>query len=188
MRPSRTVARAALTAALALGALPGLAGSHQPGPDRPVDAVAFRQVILASSFDRSGSSIATLDAAHRSDGALPAGAKFSEGADARVTFLNRTKVAGPPVSTAWSWKPPKYTLSGTASWYSYGTTAMRIPRGSVVVICGDGGCIERVVNDYGPAASTGRVIDLYKPDFVQVCGCAASHGLTDVTIKVYGVP
>ncbi|HEX8026703.1 MAG TPA: hypothetical protein VF484_10910, partial [Candidatus Limnocylindrales bacterium] len=60
--------------------------------------------------------------------------------------------------------------------------------GSVVVICGDGGCIERVVNDYGPAASTGRVIDLYKPDFVQVCGCAASHGLTDVTIKVYGVP
>ena len=27
---------------------------------------------------------------------------------------------------------------------------MRLPRGTVVVICGDGGCIERVVNDYGP--------------------------------------
>jgi hypothetical protein len=188
MRPSRTVARAALTAALALGALPGLAGSHQPSPDRPIDAAAFRQVILASTFDRSGASIATLDAALRSDGVLGPGAKFSEGADARVTFPGRSKAVGPAVSAAWSWKPPKSVVSGTASWYSYGTTAMRLPRGTVVVICGDGGCIERVINDYGPAASTGRVIDLYKPDFVQVCGCAASAGLTEVTIKVYGVP
>ena len=188
MRPSRTVARAALTAALALGALPGLAGSHQPSPDRPIDAAAFRQVILASSFDRSGSSIATLDAAQRSQGVLSAAAKFSEGADTRVKFPSRTKVFGPAVSPSWSWKPPKSIVAGTASWYSYGTTAMRLPRGTVVVICGDGGCIERVINDYGPAASTGRVIDLYKPDFAQVCGCSASQGLTDVTIKVYGVP
>ena len=78
MRPSRTVARAVLTAALALGALPGLAGSHQPSPDRPIDAAAFRQVILASSFDRSGSSIAAFDAALSSEGLLGPEAKFSE--------------------------------------------------------------------------------------------------------------
>jgi len=188
MRPSRTVASAALTAALALGALPGLAGSHQPGPNRPVDAAAFRQVILASSFDRSGTSIATLDAALRSDGNLAPGARFSEGANRHVTFPSRSKAAGPAVSPSWSWKPPKSTVAGEASWYSYGTTAMRLPRGTVVVICGDGGCIERVINDYGPAASTGRVIDLYKPDFAQVCGCSASQGVTEVSVKIYGVP
>ncbi len=27
---------------------------------------------------------------------------------------------------------------------------MRLPRGTVVVICGNAGCVERVVNDYGP--------------------------------------
>jgi len=188
MRPSRTVARAVLTAALALGALPGLAGSHEPSPDRPIDAAAFRQVILASSFDRSGASIATLDAAFRSDGVLAPGAKFSEGADRRVRFQGRTNIAGPAVSPSWSWRPPKSTVAGTASWYSYGTTAMRLPRGTVVVICGDGGCIERVINDYGPAASTGRVIDLYKPDFAQVCGCSASQGVTEVSVRIYGVP
>ena len=42
------------------------------------------------------------------------------------------------------------TLTGRATFYDNGTTAMRLPRGTVVVICGNGGCIERVVNDYGP--------------------------------------
>ena len=42
MRPSRTVARAALTAALALGALPGLVGSQEPSPARPIEAAMFR--------------------------------------------------------------------------------------------------------------------------------------------------
>ena len=47
-------------------------------------------------------------------------------------------------------KPPRYTLTGFATFYDNGTTAMRLPRGTLVVICGGGGCIERVVNDYGP--------------------------------------
>ena len=49
MRPSTTVARAALTAALALGALPGLVGSHEPSQDRPIEAALFGQVYLATT-------------------------------------------------------------------------------------------------------------------------------------------
>ena len=177
-----------LTAALALGALPGLAGSHEPSPDRPIDAAAFRQVILASTIDRTGAPIAPLDAAHLSAGVLTGGDTFSEGADATVRFPARTSVALPAVSAAWGWKPPKYSVSGTASFYSNGTTAMRLPRGTVVVICGNAGCLERVINDYGPSASGGRLIDMYKPDFFAICGCPSWSGLTQVTVKVYGVP
>jgi hypothetical protein len=177
-----------LTAALAVGALPGLAGSHEPSPDRPIDAAAFRQVTLASTLDRSGATIAAFDPALLSAGTLDGLSKFSEGADKRVTFPARAKAALPEVSPTWSWKPPKYTVSGTASFYDNGTTAMRLPRGTVIVVCGAAGCLERVVNDYGPAAYTGRVIDMYRPDFVAVCGCSSSSGLTQVTIKVYGVP
>ena len=188
MRPSRTVARAVLTAALALGALPGLAGSHEPDPDRPIDAAAFRQVILASTLDRSGATIAALDPARVSAGGLGPTSQFSEGADARVTFPKRAKATQPAVSPAWAWKPPLYTVSGTASFYNNGTTAMRLPRGTVVVICGAAGCLERVINDYGPSAAGGRLIDMYKPDFFAICGCGWWSGLTEVTVKVYGVP
>jgi hypothetical protein len=177
-----------LTAALALGALPGLAGSHEPSPDRPIDAAAFRQVILASTIDRTGAPIAPLDAAQTSAGLLTAADKFSEGADATVEFPARAKATLPKVSAAWDWKPPKSTMTGYASWYTYGTTAMRIPRGTVIVICGAAGCLERVVNDYGPAASTGRIIDMYKPDFFAICGCGWWSGTTTVTIKIYGIP
>jgi hypothetical protein len=177
-----------LTAALALGALPGLAGSHEPSPDRPIDAAAFRQVILASTLDRSGATIAALDPARLSAGTLDGSSKFSEGADKRVTFRARAKVALPLLTPAWAWKPPLYTVSGTASFYDNGTTAMRLPRGTVIVVCGAAGCLERVVNDYGPADWTGRVIDMFRPDFFAVCGCDAWSGLTEVTIKVYGVP
>ena len=61
---------------------------------------------------------------------------------------------------------------------------MRLPRGTIVKICGDGGCIVRVVNDYGPQKKS-RVVDLYRPDFVTVCGCPASAGVTNVTVYVY---
>ncbi len=47
---------------------------------------------------------------------------------------------------------------------------MRLPRGTVVIICGGGGCIERTVTDYGPQ-DPARVVDLYKPDFFRICGC-----------------
>ena len=55
MRPSRTVARAALIAALALGSLPGLVGSRQPSPEQPIDASFHR--IDAPKDSQSGDAL-----------------------------------------------------------------------------------------------------------------------------------
>ena len=51
-------------------------------------------------------------------------------------------------------------------------------------ICGNGGCVERVVNDYGPIR-TSRIVDLYRADFFDVCGCAWWSGTTPVAVSVY---
>jgi len=55
----------------------------------------------------------------------------------------------------------------------------------VIVICGAGGCIERIVNDYGPSKAGGRLIDMYRPDFFKICGCGWWSGTTEVTVRVY---
>jgi hypothetical protein len=81
-------------------------------------------------------------------------------------------------------KPPRYTLTGAATFYDHGATAMRLPRGTVVVICGRGGCIQRTVTDYGPMRED-RIVDLYRPDFFAICGCASWSGTTMVTVSVY---
>ena len=81
-------------------------------------------------------------------------------------------------------KPPRYTLTGQATFYDAGYTAMRLPRGTVVIICGAGGCIERVINDYGPV-NPSRIVDLYRPDFFEICACPSWSGVVDVTVYVY---
>jgi hypothetical protein len=81
-------------------------------------------------------------------------------------------------------KPAKYTLTGQATFYDAGTTAMRLPRGTTVIICGDGGCIERTVNDWGPQKPE-RIVDLYRADFFEICGCPSWSGVTEVTVLVY---
>lgn len=188
MRPSRTVARAALTAAIALGALPGLVGSTEPTQERPLDAALFEQVNLASRPQRQGLTPFALDAAGRSNGALALGDRFAE-AMAAVEPAPPDERATPKLQASkagWAWKEPRAVISGTASFYDHGTTAMRdVPRGTVVVICGGGGCIERTVSDYGPARSTGRVIDMYRPDFFAICGCGWWSGTTRVEVRVY---
>src|SRR5215212_6958119 len=78
MRPSRTVARAALTAALAIGALPGLVGSHEPAPTRPVDAALFEHVTLANTPEQQGPGPFMLDDAALSAGRLEATDGFAE--------------------------------------------------------------------------------------------------------------
>ncbi len=76
-------------------------------------------------------------------------------------------------------------MTGIASFYDFGTTAMRdVPRGTTIVICGAGGCIERVVTDYGPSKAGGRLIDMYRPDFFKICGCGWWSGTTTVTVRV----
>jgi hypothetical protein len=186
MRPSRTVARAALTAALALGSLPGLVGSREPSPTQPIDAAAFRQVILATIGARTLTAAAPGDAASGSDGTLDVGTTFVELVPGQASGSGRDAVAAPNTPAGWTWKPPRATMTGYASFYDYGTTAMRdVPRGTTIVICGAGGCIQRIVNDYGPAKSTGRIIDMYRPDFFAICGCSSFSGTTMVTVKIY---
>ncbi|HUQ43111.1 MAG TPA: hypothetical protein VM451_01685 [Candidatus Limnocylindria bacterium] len=191
MRPSRTVARAALTATLALGALPGLVGSHEPGQDRPIDAALFEQVNLASMPDRQGLIPYVLDRAGQSAGTLAATEAFAEVGSAAPagTPGSPDERAAPALAAAkagWGWKAPRATMRGEASFYSAGFTAMRdVPRGTTIVICGNGGCIETTVTDYGPAKSTGRIIDMNKPDFFRICGCGWWSGTTQVTVRIY---
>jgi hypothetical protein len=185
MRPSRTVARAALTAALAIGALPGLVGSHETSPARDIEAAAFETVDIATTRDRQAIGQGLPDSAGRSEGALERSAVITEpeliGGRAGV----RAAPTVPTAKASSTWKSPRYVLRGEASFYDNGTTAMRIPRGTVVVICGDGGCLERIVNDYGPSKAGGRIVDMYRADFFKVCGCGWWSGTTQVTIRVY---
>lgn len=170
-------------AVLALGALHGLVGSKEPKQDRPIDAVAFGMVDLASARDRTDDRDLGLDAAGRSDGVLAAGTQIRD-PSLRSTSLG-TPAQPNPADPSWTWNAPRTTMRGYASFYDNGTTAMRLPRGTVVVICGAGGCIERKINDYGPSAKGGRIVDLYRPDFFRICGCPSWSGTTEVTIRIY---
>ena len=183
-----------LTAALALVALPGFAGSRTPSPIEPVQAAAFQQLTIPADESRSTASIGALDSAHVSDGALGAETRIIEPAPVelgptpvRPKAEQRNAGAGSVRKGALSAAlpgPVKYTLSGGATFYDNGTTAMRLPRGTIVKICGKGGCIVRVVNDYGPQKKS-RVVDLYRPDFFAICGCPSWAGTTQVTVSVY---
>jgi len=84
-------------------------------------------------------------------------------------------------------KPPKYTLKGVASFYDNGTTAMRLPAGTIIRVCGARACLDRVVNDWGPSAAITptRIIDMYRPDFFAVCGCPSWSGVSQVTVSIY---
>jgi hypothetical protein len=179
------VVGAVLTAALALVALPGLAGSRAPTVPEPIPAGAFQELSVSANEQRSPVSIGALDAAHDSAAALAEDSSIVEpGEKAAAGPAGRAATDQRNASAGSIRKPAKYTLTGFATFYDNGTTAMRLPRGTVVVICGDGGCIDRVVNDYGPQKKS-RVVDLYRPDFFAICGCQWFAGTTTVTVYVY---
>ena len=185
-----------LTAALALVAVPGLVGSRVPSPIEPIPASEFQQFTILADSSRSTISIGPLDAAHLSGSTMEANAPIAEpgvadrattGRDAvrqRSASASSSRKAPPAARSASVPGSPRYTLTGGATFYDNGTTAMRLPRGTVVKICGPGGCIVRVVNDYGPQKKT-RVVDLYRPDFFRICGCPSYAGTTHVTVYVY---
>jgi hypothetical protein len=182
------VACAALSAALALVAAPGIVGSRTPSPVRAIEAAAF-QPLQSDASDAITSVVAVADPTLRSANALDASARFAEPLLGAVQIpLVRAAVRSQPIpGFSATIKPPKYTLTGVASFYDNGTTAMRLPAGTIIRVCGAGGCLDRVVNDYGPSASfkPARVIDMYRPDFFVVCGCPSWSGLTHVTVSVY---
>jgi hypothetical protein len=69
--------------------------------------------------------------------------------------------------------------------------AMRLPRGTVVTICGAGGCWrDAVVNDYGPVVATGDIADIALVQFAKVCGWsiaeAKRRGECSVTVEYGG--
>jgi hypothetical protein len=174
-----------ISTALALVALPGLAGSRVPSAIEPVPAGAFQSYSVPAREARSPITIAGLDPADRSVGVVDADTTiFEPGEESGGGPTDRVSVDQPESAAASARKPARYTLTGDATFYDHGTTAMRLPRGTVVLICGGGGCIERIVTDYGPQAP-GRIVDLYRPDFFRICGCPSWSGVTKVTVHVY---
>ncbi len=174
-----------LIAALALVALPGLAGSRVPNPLEPLPASAFQPLSVPANQARSAISIGPLDAAYDAAGSIAQDTSFIEpGAVPDTGPTARVKLNQPDPSGAFVRKPPRYTMTGEATFYDNGTTAMRLPRGTTVVICGSAGCIERVITDWGPIKAS-RIVDLYRADFFSICGCAWWSGTTRVTVSVY---
>jgi hypothetical protein len=177
----------AVTAALVLGALPGLAGSRTPSPAREVDTAAFQAVTVTASVDRSATTIDQLDRGLRSAGYVDETSRFIERGRSMTKPGKRASVTVAVPASAKDWKTPLSTLAGQATFYDNGTTAMRLPYGTIVVICGAAGCLEREITDYGPMAPE-RIVDMYRPDFFTICGCPSWSGITQVTVKVYGLP
>ena len=174
-----------LTAALALVALPGLAGSRAPSALEPIPAGAFLPLSVTALGPATPLAIEGLDDAAQAAGVVDLTSTFIEPGEAPDTGpTDRPSVSQPGSVSTPSRKPAKYTLTGEATFYDAGFTAMRLPRGTVVIVCGAGGCIERVVTDYGPTKPS-RIIDLYRPDFFAICGCPSWSGVVDVTVHVY---
>jgi hypothetical protein len=182
MRRSSVVAVAALIAAFALIGLPVPVGSRSLSPARDPQAAAFTMLTVPADAP-APSAPGALDPAFRAAGFL-GDAGLVEPGSAPKAPARRPTVALPGLSAGKDWKTPLYSITGWASFYDVGTTAMRLPAGTVIRVCAAAGCLERTVTDYGPT-SAARIIDLYRPDFFAICGCASWSGLTQVTVSIY---
>jgi hypothetical protein len=184
MRRRSVVALAALIASFALVGLPGPAGSHTSPATQGLQAASLTSVIVPA--DAPARRAWGLSSEAAAPAATPtADETYVETGKAPVAPATRPVVRQPSSDAGSAWKEPKSTLTGFASFYDNGTTAMRLPRGTVVRVCGAGGCIERTITDYGPKAGSSRIIDLYRPDFFKICGCSSFAGTTKVTVSIY---
>lgn len=78
---------------------------------------------------------------------------------------------------------PSQSLRGTASWgYFGGHVVTRLPRGTHIEVVGPLGTWRGVSWGYGPAAWTGRIVDLDYSVFKQLCGDPVRLGLCTVTL------
>jgi hypothetical protein len=187
MRRELVVAASALIAVVALVGLPDPAGSRTASrPGLPGDAVFTALTVSATPppAPEPQPPSAALDKAARSAGFLDETTPLVEAATGPTAPKARAATRLPAPTAGRKWKTPRQTLTGYATFYDNGTTAMRLPRGTTVVICGKGGCIERVVNDYGPIKKI-RVVDMYRKDFFGICGCGWWSGTAWVTVWVY---
>ena len=184
MRRRSVVATVALIATLALVGLPVPSGSRAISATRDLQPAAFTSVIIPADASALGAR-GDFDEASEPAVVATADQAYAEPGDAPAAPVARPKVDQPTAKAGESWKQPKRTMSGSASFYDNGTTAMRLPRGTVVRICGDGGCIQRTITDYGPTKRGGRLIDMYRPDFFKICGCGSWSGTTRVTVSIY---
>ena len=183
MRRRSVVAIAALIVAFALAGLPAPAGSTPPSMVREPAPGAFSSVTVPA-MTAAPDPDAAAPGLGASAGRLDPTTAFTEPGEAPAMPTSRPRVTQPVATVGEGWKQASQVLHGEATFYDNGTTAMRLPRGTIVRICGDGGCIERVVNDYGPQKPS-RIVDLYRPDFFAVCGCGSWSGVADVTVYVY---
>jgi len=93
----------------------------------------------------------------------------------------------PPVPDPVYMAPSAGAAVGTASWYYYGSTptcANRdYPSGTQLLVTNNatGASVVVTVNDYGPAAWTGRIIDLNSVAFSAIA--PLSQGLTEVSVS-----
>ncbi len=154
-----------------------------PSAPQDLQPVSFTSVIIPADAPAQRARGQYDDDLH-SASRLSADEAFVELGTAPAAPAKRPSVEQPVPAAGQDWKAPKAKVSGYATFYDNGATAMRLPKGTVVRICGDGGCIQRTVTDYGPQKKS-RVVDLYRPDFFKVCGCESWSGTTWVTVSIY---
>lgn len=175
VRRDRLVASVVLTAALALVAVPGPAGSRSPGGDPAIAPVQFQPVVLASAV--RGTTTDDLDPALRSASVLEADTALREPAPSSAAST-RPAIAVPaaPVGSVdknvWrldrnvSWYGPGFYGNRTACGLKYTTTIIGVahrtlPCGTKVVFRNpaNGRTVVATVIDRGPYVS-GRQWDM----------------------------
>lgn len=186
MRLRSVLAIGALTAAVLLISVPAMAGATSPGRSGVSELTDFRRITIAGTREPLPSTVLVeADPGLSSTGRQQPDTSFPEAGEMPPPPpADRPSIPLPGSNGGFEWKPARYTLTGTATFYDHGGTAMRLPYGTVIRVCGSGGCLERVVTDYGPFGN-GRIIDLYRPDFFAICGCASWAGTATVTVHVY---
>ena len=181
MRPSTLVVGLALTAALALVALPGLTGSRAPRPSEPVPVGALQP--LPDSGSGSRHAIAgrrPRRVASSAEGAVPLDATFIEPGEAPKSGPT-TRAQGRPARRHAAIGPQAAEVQA----HGHGHVLLGRDDGDAPA-AGHGRhhLRRRRLRRAGhqrlrPAQGSDRIVDLYKPDFFDICGCPSWSGTTD---------